>query len=106
MIDSENTPTAEYGNHDRWRGSNVLGGTPGTFGVRAPAPGDANMDAVFNQLDIVLVLQSAKYLTGGLATWDEGDCNVDGVFDQEDIVAALQTGDYLQGPYAAKRHSE
>ncbi len=58
--------------------------------------GDANRDGVFNPLDIVQVLQSAKYQTGQPATWAEGDFNRDGVFDQLDIVAALQTGKYGQ----------
>ncbi len=58
--------------------------------------GDANRDGVFNQLDIVQILQSAKYQTGQPATWTEGDFNRDGVFDQLDIVAALQTGKYGQ----------
>ena len=69
--------------------------------VRDSAPGDANRDLQFNQLDIVQVLQTAKYLTNQAATWEEGDWNGDNLFDQEDIVAALQTGNYLQGPYAA-----
>ena len=69
------------------------------------AAGDANRDGEFNQLDIVAVLQSAKYLTGEPATWSEGDWNNDGLFDQADIVAALQAGNYLQGPYAAEASS-
>ena len=64
-------------------------------------PGDADGDFDFDQLDLVQVLQSAKYLTGEPATWSDGDWNADGVFDPQDIVAALQTGNYLQGPYAA-----
>jgi hypothetical protein len=56
--------------------------------------GDANRDGVFNQLDIVQILQSDRYQTGLPATWAEGDFNGDGVFDQLDIVAALQTGGY------------
>jgi hypothetical protein len=63
----------------------------------APRAGDANRDGEFNQLDIVLVLQSAQYLTGLAATFEQGDWNGDGVFDQRDIVAALQTREYLQG---------
>lgn len=63
---------------------------------------DANGDFRFDQLDLVQVLISAKYLTGQPATWSEGDWNGDGVFDQMDAVAALQTGNYLQGPYAAE----
>jgi hypothetical protein len=58
--------------------------------------GDANRDGVFNQLDILQILQSAKYQTGQPATWTEGDFTGDGVFDRLDIVAALQTGNYTQ----------
>lgn len=47
------------------------------------------------------VLQSAKYLNGEPATFQEGDWTGDGVFDQADIVTALQTGNHIQGPYAA-----
>ena len=57
--------------------------------------GDANRDGVFNQLDLVQVLQSAKYLTGDLSTFEEGDWNDDGRFDQLDIVAALQSSNFL-----------
>ena len=52
-------------------------------------PGDANHDGRFDQLDLVRVLQSAKYLTGQRATWEEGDWNGDNVFDQFDLVLAL-----------------
>ena len=61
--------------------------------------GDANHNFIFDQLDIVQVLQAAKYQTGESATFAEGDWNGDGVFDQLDVVAALQTGNYLRGPY-------
>ena len=75
--------------------------------------GDADQDLDFDQLDLVLVQQSAKYLTVQLATWGEGDWDGgpggypgepppgDGLFDQKDIVAALQTGTYLNSAYAA-----
>jgi hypothetical protein len=74
--------------------------------------GDANQDLVFDQSDIVRVLQSNKYRTAAPATWGDGDWNGapggppgsppvgDGVFDQLDVVAALQSGHYLQGAYA------
>ena len=68
-------------------------------------PGDANRDLQFDQLDIVLVLQAARYLTGQRADWSEGDWNGVGVFDQLDIVAALQTGNYLQGRQAARQNA-
>jgi hypothetical protein len=69
-------------------------------------PGDANRDLQFDSLDIVQVLQSAKYLTGETATFEEGDWNSDGVFNQFDIVAALQTGNYLRGPFASVAETE
>ena len=76
-------------------------------------PGDTDQDLDFDQLDLVLVLQAAKYLTGESATWGEGDWDGapefggvpgnpppgDGVFNQLDIIAALD-GYYLIGPYA------
>ena len=64
--------------------------SPGTSGSAASRPGDANADGLFNQLDIVQVLQAAKYLTGQPATWSEGDWNGDDLFDTLDLVAALQ----------------
>ena len=72
----------------------------------SPKPGDANCDTVFNQLDIVQVLQAAKYQTGEPATWQQGDWNGDELFDQLDLVAALQTGNYLKGAYAARAADE
>ena len=74
-------------------------------------PGDANGDKEFDQQDIVLVQQAAKYLTGEPADWVEGDWDNarnggDGVFNQLDIIAALTTGAYLTGPYAAVQPNE
>lgn len=75
--------------------------------------GDADQDLDFDQLDLVRVLQSAKYLTGEAATWGEGDWNGapggnrgeppagDGLFNQLDIVTALESGTYLAGSYTA-----
>jgi hypothetical protein len=65
--------------------------------------GDANRDGVFDQKDIVQVLQTAKFRTGEPATWDEDDWTGNGVFDPLDIVAALQTGSYLRASHAAER---
>ena len=76
-------------------------------------PGDANQDLVFDQFDLIQVLQAGKYLTGQVATWGQGDWNGapggslgnppegDGVFDQRDIMAALQMEAYLDRPQAA-----
>lgn len=63
--------------------------------------GDTDRDLDFDQVDLVLALQAAKYMTGEPATWEEGDWNDDGLFDQLDVIAALQTENYLQGAYAA-----
>jgi hypothetical protein len=77
--------------------------------------GDADRDLDFDQLDLVRVQVSAKYLMGQPATWGEGDWNGppggdrnnpppgNGLFDQLDIIAALSAGKYLTGPYAAVR---
>ena len=59
-------------------------------------PGDADRNGVFDQLDVVQVLQVGKYLTGKAATFQEGDWNGDGVFDQLDIRTALQSNSYRQ----------
>lgn len=60
----------------------------------AAIPGDANLDGSFDQMDVVEVLQTGKYMTGVDAVWSEGDWNSDGAFDQLDLVEALQTGMY------------
>ena len=76
-------------------------------------PGDANQDLQFDQLDLVQVLQRAKYLTGLTATWGDGDWDGapggtqgsppsgDGVFNQLDIVASMQSGGYSPSAGAA-----
>jgi hypothetical protein len=85
----------------------------GEEGATLLQAGDANMDLVFDQLDLVQVQIAAKYLTGADATWGEGDWDGapggepgrppagNGRFDQLDIIAALGAGKYLTGPYGA-----
>ena len=58
--------------------------------------GDANHDGIFDELDIVHVLQAAKYLTSEPATFEQGDWNNDGVFDQLDIVARFTDRELLE----------
>jgi hypothetical protein len=84
-----------------------------TGGTPQLQAGDADRDFDFDQLDLVQVQISGKYLTRQPATWGEGDWNGapggtqqappagDAVFDQLDIIAALAAGTYLTGPYAA-----
>ena len=85
-------PQGDFNLASNWRPSPTLSGTPTQPEAFLPQPGDANFDRKFNQLDIILALQGAKYLTEEDALWSEGDWNGDGVFDPLDIVAALQTG--------------
>ncbi len=67
--------------------------------ISVHAAGDANQSGEFDQDDIVLILQSSRYLTGEHATWEQGDWNDDGVFDQVDLILALETNSYLRGPH-------
>ena len=85
------SPTALGALPQSWVGTAASAGKV-DFSAPPPVVGDSNGDGVFNQLDIVSVLQGAKFLTGQPATLAEGDWNGDGVFDQGDIVAALQAG--------------
>jgi immune inhibitor A len=63
--------------------------------------GDANADSTFDSHDLVLVMQTGKYETGELATWEEGDWNRDGVFDTSDLLLAQEAGHYTSGDVAA-----
>ena len=75
--------------------------------------GDADQDLDFDQIDLVQVQISGKYLSGRPATWGEGDWNAapggsagrpprgDGLFNQLDILVAQVADIYLTGPYAA-----
>lgn len=52
--------------------------------------GDANADGVFNQADIIQVLQAGRYLNGPPATWSQGDWAY--VFDDESTPPLNQLG--------------
>ena len=77
--------------------------TSGATGKWTNHPGDSNADGVFNQVDIIIILQADKYQTGEPAVWSEGDWSGNGVFDQFDIVLALQGGNYRPNGQAASR---
>ena len=96
LVDSAIGELDAWNRAESWLPSVTPGGSPGKANGFLPKPGDANWDGVFDQLDVVAVLQAAKFLSGAPATFEEGDWNRDGKFDQTDIVAALQTGSYLQ----------
>jgi hypothetical protein len=65
-----------------------------SIGVYQAAPGDANGDGQFNQLDLLQVLAAGTYLSSEVADWTNGDWNGDGRFDSEDIVLVLITGNF------------
>ena len=80
-----------------WQPSGPYNGTPGT----PPAlTGDANLDGVFDERDLLQVMQRGKYLDDipQNATWQDGDWNGDGEFDDQDIVAAFMAGHYRIEP--------
>jgi uncharacterized protein YjbI with pentapeptide repeats len=65
--------------------------------------GDANLDGVFNNGDLVTLLQAGEYEDGlyGNSSWGTGDWDGDGDFTRQDLALALQDGGYGQGPRAA-----
>ena len=73
--------------------------------VLTPQLGDADMNGIFDQSDILLVLRAAKYLTGQPASFAEGDWTGDGIFDQLDIIAAIAAGTYVNMSHATHRDS-
>ncbi len=62
-------------------------------------PGDADLSGVFDQLDIVQVLQIARFLAGPPAGWSEGNWNGNDAFEMSDLDIAILVGHYLQGRF-------
>jgi hypothetical protein len=67
--------------------------------LRFAAPGDANIDGVFDSGDLVQVFQVGQYEDGiaGNSSWSDGDWNNDLEFDTNDLVVAFQDGHYQIG---------
>ena len=65
--------------------------------------GDANLDQVFNNDDIVLAFVAGEYrdTVANNSTWATGDWDADGEFTEADLVAAFIDGGYNQGPRPA-----
>jgi hypothetical protein len=63
----------------------------------ATAPGDANLDGLFDSRDLVQVFQAGEYEDNRLinSTWATGDWNGDGEFDSADLVSAFQQNVYV-----------
>jgi hypothetical protein len=85
----------------RWIGT--AGSRNAFFGLdsvslRFAAPGDANIDGLFNSTDLVQVFQRGECedTVVGNSTWSDGDWNSDHEFDSSDLVTAFQTGKYEQ----------
>jgi hypothetical protein len=71
--------------------------------LRFAAPGDANIDGIFNSTDLIDVLANGEYEDSivGNSTWSEGDWTADNEFDSSDLIEALATGQYEPGAGAA-----
>lgn len=61
--------------------------------------GDANLDGVFDTLDLVTVFIINEYedQVPGNSTWADGDWDGDGEFETGDLIVAFQAGGYEQG---------
>ena len=61
------------------------------------APGDVNLDGVFDSSDLVAIFAAAEFEDGvtGNSVWSTGDWNGDGEFDTSDLVFAFQSGRYF-----------
>ena len=59
--------------------------------------GDANLDGVFDEQDLLQVLRLGKYLDAipQNASWAEGDWNRDGQFDDQDLIDAFVARHYV-----------
>jgi hypothetical protein len=66
--------------------------------LRFAAPGDANIDGVFDSGDLVHVFQVGEYedAIAGNSTWSDGDWTNDNEFDSNDLVRAFQDGRYVE----------
>ena len=88
VIVDDSADTRQWNEKTGWRPSSEPLGSPAANDV----PGDANHDGIFDQRDLVSILQAGKYLTDQAAVLDEGDFNGDERFDPRDLVFALQWG--------------
>ncbi len=88
--------TSTFAGGDRSIGYRV---TDGALEVAYAAPGDSNLDGVFDILDIGDILSAGKFNTGAAANWTQGDTNYDNVFDIVDLADILGTGLFNEGTY-------
>jgi autotransporter-associated beta strand protein len=88
--------TSTFAGGDRSIGYRVVNAA---LEVAYAAPGDGNLDGVFDILDLSEILSAGKFDTGESANWQQGDTNYDGVFDILDLSEILGTGLFNQGNY-------
>jgi autotransporter-associated beta strand protein len=88
--------TSTFAGGDRSIGYRVAGGA---LEVAYAAPGDGNLDGVFDILDIGDILSAGKFNTAEPANWAQGDVNYDNVFDIVDLADILGTGLFNEGSY-------
>ncbi len=88
--------TSSFAGGDRAIGYRLV---DGVMEVAYAAPGDSNLDGVFDILDLSEILGGGKFNTGEFANWQQGDTNYDGMFDILDISDILSTGLFNEGSY-------
>ena len=94
--DGSNGITSTFAGGDRAIGYRVA---DGALEVAYAAPGDVNLDGVFDILDLSEILSAGKFDTGSPANWQQGDTNYDNVFDIVDLADILGTGLFNEGTY-------
>lgn len=88
--------TSTFAGGDRSIGYRVA---DGALEVAYAAPGDSNLDGVFDILDIADIISAGKFNTGAAANWRQGDVNYDNVFDIVDLADILGTNLFNEGAY-------
>ena len=71
----------------------------GSLTVAPAAPGDANLDGLFDVLDAAAILAGGGSESGLPASWATGDFTYDGIVDILDVSQAIGTGLFDAGPY-------
>jgi len=71
----------------------------GSLTVACAAAGDTNLDGFVDILDVIELLSSGLYNSGGAGGWAQGDFNYDGVVDLLDVLELLGASLYETGTY-------
>ncbi len=68
--------------------------------IRKTWIGDANLDGVFNTVDLIEIFQKGLYEMDEMAVWSSGDWDADSRFNSTDLVVAFQDNGFEKGPRA------